>query len=79
MLIALYLILLAMSTRLSRPSITSPLSIYTSRILKLRRRPHPIDVEANAVVNLAQSTTHFSWLKAYIAKRTTISSRKFYL
>ena len=35
-----------------------------------------LDVEANAVINLAQSTTHFSWLKPYFAKHTTITTRE---
>jgi hypothetical protein len=35
-----------------------------------------LDVEANAMINLAQSTTHFSWLKPYFEKHTTIATRE---
>ena len=41
-----------------------------------RYHSNPLDVEANAVINLAQSTTHFSWLKPYFAKHTTITTRE---
>ena len=38
-----------------------------------------VDVEANSVINLASSTTHFSWLKPYFEKHSTIATRMFSL
>ncbi|PPQ69978.1 hypothetical protein CVT25_001530 [Psilocybe cyanescens] len=32
------------------------------------------DVEANAIINLASSTTYFNWLRPYFTKRTTVAS-----
>ncbi|KAF8199468.1 Endonuclease/exonuclease/phosphatase [Pholiota molesta] len=32
------------------------------------------NVDANAVINLATSTTHFSWLKPYLEKHTTVAA-----
>ncbi|KAF8152980.1 DNase I-like protein [Crassisporium funariophilum] len=45
-----------------------------SLVAECRRLKEVTDVDANAVINLAQSTTHFSWLKPYFAKRTTIAA-----
>ncbi|KAH9474443.1 Inositol polyphosphate 5-phosphatase OCRL [Psilocybe cubensis] len=32
------------------------------------------DVDPDAIINIASSTTHFSWLRPYFTKRTTITS-----
>ncbi|KIM41337.1 hypothetical protein M413DRAFT_146739 [Hebeloma cylindrosporum] len=45
-----------------------------SLVAECKRMKEVSDVEANAVINLAQSTTHFSWLKPYFAKHTTITT-----
>ena len=37
------------------------------------------EIGANTVIDLAQSTTHFSWLKSYLAKQSTVASRKSHL
>ena len=34
------------------------------------------EIAADTVIDLAQSTTYFSWLKSYLAKQSTIASRK---
>jgi phosphatidylinositol-bisphosphatase len=34
------------------------------------------EIDSSTVINLAQSTTHFRWLKPYLAKQSTIASRK---
>lgn len=34
------------------------------------------EIDPNTVINLAQLTTHFSWLEPYLTKRSTIASRK---
>jgi hypothetical protein len=34
------------------------------------------EIDPNTTINLAHLTTHFSWLEPYLAKRSTIASRK---
>lgn len=60
---------------------TSPPVFFTHDIRQLRnlvaeckRLKEITDLDANAVVNLAQSTTHFSWLKPYVFKQTSLAS-----
>jgi hypothetical protein len=36
------------------------------------------EIDPDTVIDLAQSTTHFSWLKFYLAKQSTIASRMFH-
>ncbi|KJA23929.1 hypothetical protein HYPSUDRAFT_136984 [Hypholoma sublateritium FD-334 SS-4] len=43
-------------------------------VTECRRLKDGSDVEANAVINLASSTTHFSWLKPYFEKHSTIAT-----
>ncbi|KAF8957550.1 Endonuclease/exonuclease/phosphatase [Flammula alnicola] len=45
-----------------------------SLVTECKRLKEVSDVDANAVVNLASSTTHFSWLKPYFEKRMTIAT-----
>ena len=37
------------------------------------------EIEANTVIDLAQTTTHFSWLKSYVVEKSTIASRMSHL
>ncbi|KAF8961879.1 DNase I-like protein [Flammula alnicola] len=45
-----------------------------SLVTECKRLKEVSDVDANAVVNLASSTTYFSWLKPYFEKRMTIAT-----
>ncbi|KAF9552113.1 DNase I-like protein [Agrocybe pediades] len=43
-------------------------------VAECKRLKEACDVEANAVVNLASSTTYFSWVRPYLEKSSTIAS-----
>jgi hypothetical protein len=60
--------------------------LYWDRILSMSKfasYAHTLyldsEIDANTVIDLAQTTTHFSWLKFYLAEQSTIASRKSYL
>ncbi|KAF8800774.1 hypothetical protein BYT27DRAFT_7216782 [Phlegmacium glaucopus] len=55
-----------------KPKIISNADSY---VLSLSVTPaEESEIDANTATNLTQSTTHFSWLKPYLAKRSTIAS-----
>ncbi|KDR77003.1 hypothetical protein GALMADRAFT_246188 [Galerina marginata CBS 339.88] len=43
-------------------------------VAECKRMKEVSEVDVNTTINIASSTTHFSWLKPYFAKRTTIAT-----
>ncbi|KAF8816327.1 DNase I-like protein [Phlegmacium glaucopus] len=56
--------------------LTHDIQTLRSLVRECKRLKQVVDLEigADTVIDLAQSTTHFSWLKPYLAKGSTIAS-----